>query len=69
MAGVIRDALPEQRGDYRDSLSDEYVRILRQLVTSLGHQAHLRQGDAPGRDQYVLIHVKPGIYQAQEEEQ
>jgi hypothetical protein len=62
IAGVIGDALPEQRGDYRDSLSDEYVRILRQLVTSVGHQAHLRQGDAPGRDQYVLIHVKPSAY-------
>jgi len=63
MAGAIRDALPEQRGDYRDSLPDEYVRVLRQLVTSVGHQAHLRQGDAPGSDQYVLIHVKPNAYQ------
>jgi len=67
MAGAIGDALPEQRGDYRDSLPDEYVRILRQLVTSVGHQAHLRQGDAPGRDQCVLIHVKPDAYQTQEE--
>jgi len=65
IAGVIGDALPEQRGDYRDSLPDEYIRILRELVTSVGHQAHLRQGDAPGHDQYVLIHVKPDAYQAQ----
>ncbi|RLM94370.1 hypothetical protein [Haloarcula sp. Atlit-7R] len=67
MAQVIREALPEQRGDYRDSLSDEYVRILRQLVTSVGHQAHLRHGDAPGRDQYILIHVKPTAYNGSEE--
>lgn len=62
IAEVICDALPEERDDYRDTLSDEYVRILRQLVTSTGHQAHLRQGDAPGHDQYVLIHVKPSAY-------
>jgi hypothetical protein len=66
MADVIADALPEQRGDYRNSLEDEYVRTLRQLVTSVGHQAHLRQGDAPGRDQYVLIHVKPSAYQTED---
>jgi hypothetical protein len=68
IAGAIRDALPEQRGDYRDSLSDEYVRILWQLVTSVGHQVHLRQGDAPGHDQYVLIHVKPDAYNSTEEQ-
>jgi len=68
IAETIRNALPEQRGDYRDSLSDEYVRILRQLVTSVGHQAHLRRGDAPGRNQYVLIHVKPSAYNSTEKQ-
>ena len=62
IANVIRDALPEQRGNYRDSLTDEYVRILRQLVTTVASQAHLRQGDALGHDQYALIHVKPSAY-------
>jgi len=35
IADVIREALPDQRGNYRDSLSDEYVHILRQLVTRM----------------------------------
>lgn len=62
MEGFIADALPEERGDYRDTLEDKYVRILRQLVTGLGHSKQVSNADAPSHSHYPLIHVKSSAY-------